>query len=308
MLQWHKPSIDDFIHLKNVAEANSCFGCDMSSVNLILYASKYGTQICFSDGYFFRRYDEAEGVSYGWPLAENPEQDARTTHQKLQTALSVLKEEADSLKIPCLIYAAPKELPQIDIPYSTELHRDTADYLYLRTNLAGLAGSKYQKKRNHINQFLKKYPDARFEKFSEENICDALEVEKQWLSQSFTGTPSDTELYDEQELIKTALKNHKILGISGGIVYIENKPVAMCIASKITEKVTDVHFEKTLEPFARDGGYAFINRSFAEVAETEFLNREEDLGIEGLRKAKLSYHPDLLLEKNMVVLCSEAVV
>lgn len=301
MLDWHKPSINDLIRLGNVALTNACLGCDMSSANLFLYASKYGTQICFSEGYFFRRYNEAEGISYGWPLAENPEENVITASKKLHTALSLIKQEASSLKIPCLIYAAPKELPEIDIHYSTELHRDVADYLYLAKNLATLSGSKYQKKRNHINQFLKKYPDARFEKLSETNICDALQVEEQWLSQSLTGNQNDSELYDEQELIKTALKNYDVLGISGGVAYIENKPVAMCLASKITDKVTDVHFEKALEPFARDGGYAYINRSFAEIAETEFLNREEDLGIEGLRKAKLSYHPDLILEKNMLI-------
>ena len=81
-----------------------------------------------------------------------------------------------------------------------------------------------------------------------------------------------------------------------------NQPVAMCIASTTGNATTDVHFEKAIEPYAHHGAYAFINREFAKICTTRYINREEDLGFENLRKAKLSYYPDLLIEKSILIL------
>ena len=73
--------------------------------------------------------------------------------------------------------------------------------------------------------------------------------------------------------------------------------MAFCIASLLSQNITDVHFEKCLSTYTRDDGYAIINNEFSKTVQTEYINREEDLGIEGLRKAKLSYYPEKVLEK-----------
>ena len=84
----------------------------------------------------------------------------------------------------------------------------------------------------------------------------------------------------------------------GGILYVNNIPVAMTIASKISENVCDVHFEKAIGEYAINGAYAAINKMFCERLEQfTFINREEDIGIEGLRKAKMSYRPKIILKK-----------
>ena len=85
--------------------------------------------------------------------------------------------------------------------------------------------------------------------------------------------------------------------MTGGLLYVDDKPAAFCVASLLSAAVTDVHFEKCLFEYARDGGYAVINNEFSKSVKTEFINREEDLGIVGLRKAKLSYYPEEILEK-----------
>ena len=109
------------------------------------------------------------------------------------------------------------------------------------------------------------------------------------------------DLKIEKEIIFSALENferfEKVCGMTGGLLYVDDKPAAFCVASRLSAAVTDVHFEKCLFEYARDGGYAVINNEFSKSVKTEFINREEDLGIEGLRKAKLSYYPEEILEK-----------
>jgi predicted ribosomally synthesized peptide with SipW-like signal peptide len=173
------------------------------------------------------------------------------------------------------------------------------DYIYLRENLDKLSGSKYQKKRNHISRFLRSFPQADFQPLSKENLEEAWKVEELW----FEAAKSQSELSDSESLeqeyliIKEALENFEKLNLSGGIVYIEKNPVAMTVASKINSRIMDIHFEKALMPFAFEGAYSFINNQFAKTKDFELFNREEDLGLEGLKKAKLSYYPEQILKK-----------
>ena len=109
------------------------------------------------------------------------------------------------------------------------------------------------------------------------------------------------DLHQEQVIIKNALDNFayfsKHADMKGGILFVENEPVAFCLSSTLSDSVTDIHFEKCLADFAKDGGYAVINNEYAKTISTKYINREEDLGIEGLRKAKRSYYPEIILEK-----------
>ena len=97
-------------------------------------------------------------------------------------------------------------------------------------------------------------------------------------------------LYDVLEKIRNS--------DSSSILYIDGKPSAMCLASPISDKVLDIHFEKVLISVAENGGYAAINNLFAKTCtKYKYINREEDMGVEGLRKSKLSYKPEILLDK-----------
>ena len=102
-------------------------------------------------------------------------------------------------------------------------------------------------------------------------------------------------------MINEALENFdylfKEIQFSGLIGYADGIPFAFCLSSRLSEDVTDIHFEKCLSSFARDGGYAVINNECAKTITTKYINREEDLGIEGLRKAKLSYYPEIIIPK-----------
>ena len=102
----------------------------------------------------------------------------------------------------------------------------------------------------------------------------------------------------ERNIIHNAVESFEVLNMSGGLLFINNEPVAMTLASPISASVLDIHFEKSLAEPAKNGAYAAINQFFAQKCNSyEYLNREEDLGIPGLRKAKLSYKPDIILDK-----------
>jgi hypothetical protein len=163
-----------------------------------------------------------------------------------------------------------------------------------------LTGKKYNRKRNHIKQFCKKYDNFSFSLLKRENIEAALEIEEKWLSENTIGTQNE-DLLKERQIIHNALEHFEYFtqhaGMTGGILFIDGEPAAFCLASILSPSVTDIHFEKCLSSFARDGGYAIINNEFAKTVSTKYINREEDLGIEGLRKSKLSYYPEIILAK-----------
>ena len=102
----------------------------------------------------------------------------------------------------------------------------------------------------------------------------------------------------ELQSIELALKNAELLRFTGGVLYVKGEPAAMTLASPISDSVLDVIYEKAIEEYEKNGVYAVINQQFSKRNGSYlYLNREEDMGVEGLRKAKLSYKPTLILEK-----------
>ena len=189
--------------------------------------------------------------------------------------------------------------------------RADSDYLYFQKNLSELPGTTFHKKKNHISRFYRTFENVfAFKKFPENKIeSDMLSVAENWLEEKKQSTKilnehADTEtddlkkLEDEKESIKTALECASIFSFTGGVLYINGQPVGMTLASPVSSDALDIIYEKVLLSVAKEGGYAAINQLFAKTCKGYiYLNREEDLGIEGLRKAKLSYHPDILLDK-----------
>ena len=174
---------------------------------------------------------------------------------------------------------------------------DDNDYIYGRERLASLSGRKLQKKRNHVNHFKNAYPDHRYEEIGLCNKSAALEIASKWLEER--PEPSVAEKL-EYEAIGYSLLNFFDMNVFGGILYVGDVPVAMTIASEISPKCIDVHYEKAIGEYARNGAFAMVNQCFASsqaVSGYEFINREEDMGIEGLRQAKETYDPLYKLQK-----------
>ncbi|MCL2478075.1 MAG: phosphatidylglycerol lysyltransferase domain-containing protein [Treponema sp.] len=161
--------------------------------------------------------------------------------------------------------------------------RDNFDYLYLRSELAELPGKKFHKKRNLVAQFNSEYV-CTSKPISAETSADALAVLEGW--------EADREKPADYVPATEALKLHAELGLTGSVYYIENRPAAWCLGeNSVQRKMFTIHFEKALEEYK--GIYQYINQAFAASlpADIVYLNREQDLGDEGLRQAKLSYRP-----------------
>lgn len=275
-------------------------GCTDAAANIILYREKYKTEICECGGFVLRKYHALQATEkdisftrpmYGFPMGNGD----------LREVFDFIAKDAASSNEPIafpLLSSEEKLFLEKKFPnkFTYIERRDDSDYLYLTKNLADLPGRKFHKKKNHISQFMRKYPDAELKAIDETNKADALFVENEWYIANGGGANADTAY--ERAIINEALNNFEELHLMGGILYVAQKPVAMTIGCAVSENVGDVQFEKVIPEFDRDGGYAVINNKFAKtMTQFEYLNREEDLGIEGLRKAKLSYYPDILLSK-----------
>ena len=158
------------------------------------------------------------------------------------------------------------------------------EYVYSQTDLAELAGKKYHSKRNHIAKFDRAYG------YEYINIDGSnIDVLRQCAEHMFNTIENSPE--DEYKAIRCAIDNFAELGLRAGVITVDGRFAAYSIGSAINENTADIHFEKADRAF--EGSYAKINNCFAKYGwpDMEYLNREEDLGIEGLRKAKLSYYP-----------------
>ena len=182
--------------------------------------------------------------------------------------------------------------------FQVEYDRDEADYVYEREKLATLAGKKLHGKRNHINKFKSLYEDWTYESLNDENVEDCFQMALKWRNQN--GCDEDHEKNAEMCVTLNSLRLYKELGMVGGIIRVAGKIVAFCIGEPVSEDTFVVHIEKAFPEI--EGAYPMINQQFVlhECMEYQYVNREEDTGAEGLRKAKLSYRPVFLVEKGVV--------
>ncbi len=173
--------------------------------------------------------------------------------------------------------------------------RDSCDYVYDIHALADLPGRKYQRKRNHANRFWQNHPDCRILPLDESTEDATQAMLRDW----YESRPELTSTaHMEQVALRRAFEHREALGLEGIVLMEDGRVLAMTMGSFLSEDTVDVHFEKAVE----DGAYAAINQAFAsrlreKYPQLKYLNREDDLGLPGLRKAKLSYYPHHLVVK-----------
>jgi len=182
-----------------------------------------------------------------------------------------------------------------DLGISIEEDRDNFDYLYNRCELAELTGKKFHKKKNHVNNFLNTYPDHEQKPITKDLIPAVIEVLDQWHKNLILRNEDEDGDY---EAAKEALEKFDTLKLKGSIFFVNGKPAAYCLGESISGgRMFVVHFEKAVEEYR--GIYQYMNKAFAEFLPRFFtlINREQDLGSEGLRQAKMTYRPCGFVQK-----------
>lgn len=178
-----------------------------------------------------------------------------------------------------------------------DFDRDLADYLYEGEKLRTLSGKKLHAKRNHINKFLSLYENWQYEEITGANRMECVEMAQEWWERN---REEGTEKEMEIRVVLSALQYLEALELKGGLLRVDGSVQAFAIGEPVNEDTFVVHFEKAFSDV--EGAYPMINREFVRHAAAgyRYINREDDAGSEGLRKAKLSYYPLKLLQKGTV--------
>lgn len=272
-------------------------GCDYNFTNLFVWSRAYGQEIAQVNGFLVTHLCGRMGCSYMYPAGSGD----------LAAAIDILAREADErrqpLRLVCLTTRQMEELDRL-MPdrFAYEADRDGFDYLYDIDRLADLTGKKLHAKRNHINRFMDNNPSWVYEEITPQTLPECLEMDQEWYRRSMVreGAAEERDLGDEGIALRTAMDHYHALGLEGGLIRVYGEVVAFTMGDRLNSDTYDVHFEKAYGEL--QGAYAMINREFARWVRAKhpnvrYLNREDDMGVEGLRKAKESYYPDRMVEK-----------
>lgn len=271
-------------------------GCGYSFANLFMWGRQ--NAIIYNDHLVLFSHFNCRSV-YPFPVGDGDK----------KAVLDAIIADAAERKIPCRLIALREEDKQTLeelYPGKFRIHfdRDSYDYVYDIDALAELKGRKYHSKKNHYNRFRENNPNYTVEPLSAENLPKVRQLIADWYETRLKESP-ESDFHMEHAALEKALCNYKELEMEGLVLFNGEHALAFTLGSKSTPDTFDVHFEKAKAGV--DGAYTVINCEFAnyirdKYPEVRFLNREEDLGIEGLRKAKQSYHPHHMITRDWACL------
>ncbi len=300
MLHFKKIELGDLHKIRTAVEKTEYQSCQLSAGSLYCLAEKYDTQLCFDDDFLFvKQCRKGFHTCYFMPIGTGNLALAlgklRSYHAENHGGNLVLWGIADDMMED--FRGASKAYESLIL---TE-DRDWAEYIHSAQNLLTLQGKRLQPKRNAVNQFLRNYPNYTFEAISKVNITDILAFQRHQMAEKEAGE-MDEALDDENSAIERTLKDFKAIGLTGGIIRIEGKVCAFAIGCPINRDSFDILFEKAEKDY--NGIYQVLEQELIknELRLFSYINREEDLGIPGLRFAKQGLQPDILLMKHTAVL------
>lgn len=290
MLNFYKPNLSDRPWMHEIFYRCGKLGCEYSFANVYLWGDQSVARL--GDGlalYSCFHGDAFYVCPVGTPLLPAIDAlaaDAQERGKSLRI-LSVSPQEAAALEAACpgrFLFRAV---------------RSSFDYIYEIDRLADLGGKKLQAKRNHINRFQQANPEWQVEPLCDENLDECREMIARWYCRHLA-EHEDADLTLEQRALGHALAHRKSLEMEGLCLRAAGRVIAFTMGNRISESTFDVNFEKAYSDI--QGAYPLINREFArylrqKYPELLYLNREDDMGLAGLRKAKESYVPDVMAEK-----------
>ncbi|MFI3269588.1 MAG: GNAT family N-acetyltransferase [Rikenellaceae bacterium] len=294
MIDFHPITLADRATIERYTLSSDMRDCNLSFANMYCWRSQLRSAWAVVDGWLLIRFSIDGGNSLGYmqplglgaavdfsPIIPVMAQDAHSHNQRLRIIG---------------VNGAGREVLRESYGGDFALHSDPnfEDYIYRREALASLSGKRLQPKRNHINQFLKRCADYEYRPLTPDQFDECLRLDCRW--RAAHGECCE-EMTPEREAMMRAFRHFEELGLRGGALYVEGKLAAFTYGSQINSDTFCVHVEKGEREVL--GCYTVINKLFAESLPDNFIyiNREEDLGIEGLKRAKLSYYPDHLQQK-----------
>lgn len=292
--EFRKPLIEDVKLIRECFMSDRYTSCDYSSANVILWSRVYNTEIVYIKNMLIVKFNKEDGTYFLYPTGTGNQIDA------FKWIENYCKEQGIDLRFGGI---EPGMFDEIDKIYpgrfTIEYQRDSADYVYLVEKLATLSGKKYHGKKNHINKFIKMQENWSYERINSENIDECVKMIEQWCIEN--GCCEDEDKIAEICICIKGIKYHKELSLTGGIIRTDQGIVALTLGEKLNDDTFVIHFEKAFSSV--QGAYPIINQQFIinELMDYKYVNREEDLGLEGLRRAKESYRPIMMAEKGTVI-------
>jgi len=289
IITFHTPTLEDKAWIEELLDGVPFMNCEYGFGNMFLWAETFGTKVGKYKDFLLMR----SGNAYLFPIGKG---DCR---QAVEYLVDYANANAEKLRF-VNVTKTVRSFLSTSFPDRFDFveNRAFADYIYSVEDLINLSGKKYHKKRNHLSNFRKKYSYT-FEQITSANLHECFEMYKVWLKNK---NAENDDNYDEYSAVKRAFDNFEELGFIGGALRVNGKIEAFTMGEALTNETFCTHIEKANTDIV--GSYAAINNEFARncLASFKYVNREEDMGIEGLRKAKLSYYPVILLEKDIAIL------
>ena len=298
MIDFHPPRLEEKPWVDELLRRADYRGCDYNFTNLFVWSRAYHQEIARVDDFLVTHVCGRMGCSFMFPAGGGD----------LASVIRKLEEEAagrgEPLRLVCL---TPRQMAELEefFPgqFTFTADRDGYDYLYEIDRLADLGGKRLHAKRNHINRFMENNPSWTYEEITPESLGECLAMDKEWYRRSLAreGEAEERDLGDEGVALRQAMEHYQALGLEGGLIRVYGELVAFTMGDLLNSDTYDVHFEKAYGEL--QGAYAMINREFARWVRgrhpnVRYLNREDDMGVEGLRKANESYYPDQMVEKH----------
>lgn len=293
MLNFSAPTVQDKEWIMDLSARSNLRSADFSYGSLFCWSDAIRPSVARMDDRLIIRYVLNDDVCcYAYPLGSGD----------IRPALQAIRKDAEQLNVPLKIRGITQDvLSEADSFYETKpelcMDKRHSDYVYPIEGLATLSGKKYHSKKNHVNRFMANNVWA-FEPITEENLNECNEMSSSWFIQA--SEERDMGFTGEIKALYKTFTNYFELGFDGGLIRVEGKVVAFTIGERISHDTFVTHFEKA-DPHT-NGGYSIINQQFAQYLSRKYpsllyINREEDMGLENLRKAKQSYKPVFMVDK-----------
>ncbi|MDD4688149.1 MAG: phosphatidylglycerol lysyltransferase domain-containing protein [Eubacteriales bacterium] len=279
-------SSDDLQKIKSYLEYRQCESSEINFLTFYIWRKAFNIQYAEVEGCLVIRFkDNDSPENFRFPIGGGD----------VIKALEKIEEHCDGRPI---FYGISKQQAEFleTRGYKTSCMKAYSDYVYKTDDLINLSGRKYHSKRNHLNTFMRSY-EYEYKAMDSENALECIKAYDLW----FTNESQDAMLDYEKQAIEDILTHFDILDFKGGVLYANGEICAFTVSEQLTKDMAVIHIEKANTQI--NGAFPAINQMHLEAtwSHLTYVNREEDLGLEGLRKAKLSYRPCKMIDKYKAV-------